>query len=222
MSVAEILLTETAASDQHCGPGGVTPTDRLKLLWTCVGSVRAFWATRFAEQNLESPKFLGLNASDIAYVILTSLKLLALRLPGWDARRVAAEMGLPQLVDSLIEELVVLTARRRGEASVGSACCLSSAATTRRRRSINSGLNIQCPVRDPFDRLLRLVRSVKQLVNLQLDRAAPEDAQGHSTQSSAGDGAGGAVGELDEDFWREMLNDAVWSVNDQSIDLNGL
>jgi hypothetical protein len=66
--------------------------ERLEWLWACVRALHAFMANRFAHEMGEYPRFVCLSSFDVTYVILMMLKLVALRIPGWDAGRARQEL----------------------------------------------------------------------------------------------------------------------------------
>ncbi|PNY28751.1 Uncharacterized protein TCAP_01325 [Tolypocladium capitatum] len=167
VAIAEVLLTDIAISDQHCTSSCMPPTARLQLLWASVRSLGAFFEVRFAASGsgsgseLDKPRFLSLIASDLAYAIITGIKLLTLQVPGWDLEHVGKELALDEILERQIQDLADIIARRKSGPP--------SADT--------SGPE------DPLERLLRLLRTAQELVALQLSgvsarEIAHEIAQG--------------------------------------------
>lgn len=157
-------------------------TDRLQLLWSCVGALRGFFKVRFATRDIEKPRFLCLIASDLAYTFITSIKLLTLRLPGWNRRHIVGELALGRTIDLQIEDL--------------------SALVTRRKSGLLSG---DKSVVDPLERLLRLLKNAKEFISTQLYRGEMKT----ETTNDAFDMA--MVGALEDDLWVELMNDSAWN-----------
>jgi hypothetical protein len=218
---------EIATSDQHCSSSFMLLTDRLQLLWACVRSIRSYLTVRFASLELEMPRFLCLTAADVAYVLLTGLKLLGLRLPGWEAGHISAEMRLGDMVDRQVEELTVLTARRRGD-TIG---------VVRNQMFLaESFLGKAGAVADPLDRLLKLLLNVRQVLAVWLKNSSAAAAAASASAAAAAAASASSVDvatgdfqmqdfgsmEMDDDFWQELLNDKMWSVNDFPMDMGEL
>lgn len=146
IAIAEVLLLDIAISDQHCNSSHMPLTDRLQLLWACVRSLRAFFKVRFAASELEKPRFLTLIASDLAYTFITGIKLLTLRVPGWNLDHIGKELALDKILGRQIQDLGDIIAKRK------------------------SGLlsTDKAGLEDPLERLLRLLRTAQELVALQL------------------------------------------------------
>ena len=202
-----MLLTEIATSDQHCA-SSMRLTDRLQLLWSCARSIRTFLDIRFRRLHIEEPASGCLSATDFAYTVLTGMKLLSLRLPGWDAAQVSGELALVPMIDRQVEEMVALTARRRGDVDGLPRTRTFSVEETRGRAGTAA---------DPLDGLLRLLRNVREILKASLERQRPE-------------AKAEAVPEIetemqlefdDEELYRELLNDAMWNLNDIPLEIDG-
>ena len=159
-----MLLLDIAISDQHCNSSHMPLTDRLQLLWACVRSLRSFFKVRFAESELEKPRFLTLIASDLAYTFITGIKLLTLRVPGWNLDHIGKELALDKILGRQIQDLGDIIAKRRSG--------LLSAD--------KAGLE------DPLERLLRLLRTAQELVALQLSGVTAQEIARSMTQASDG------------------------------------
>ncbi|KAI9166735.1 Transcription factor himD [Paramyrothecium foliicola] len=183
--IAEVLLLDFAISDRHCNSTIMPLTDRLRLLWSCVRSLRAFLMDRFAVHDTESMRFLCLSSSDLAYVIITGMKLLTLRLPGWNLEHIATELRLSHLVQQLEVELERDIARRHKTG-------MSPAP---------SALGIE----EPWERTLRLLKNVREMIRTQLE-ASNADA------ASYGDAAQGLLTGVSEAFWQDVLDESMWKV----------
>lgn len=109
LHVAELLLYESALQEAQAAsvhsaslrqdggiPNGVTgpvpSQELLTMLWACAAVVRAFLTNRFAHKTGDYPRFVCMSSLDFTYAFLTMLKLITLRLPGWDLRKVRAEL----------------------------------------------------------------------------------------------------------------------------------
>ncbi|UNI14177.1 hypothetical protein JDV02_000834 [Purpureocillium takamizusanense] len=154
LAIAEVLLMDIAISDQHCNSSNMPLTDRLQLLWSCVRSLRAFFKVRFAGSELERPRFLTLIASDIAYTFITGVKLLALRVPGWNLEHIGKELALDKMLGQQIHDLSEIIDKRKSG-------LLSTAD--------KAGLE------DPLERLVRLLRTAQELVALQLSGVTAQE-----------------------------------------------
>ncbi|KID90948.1 hypothetical protein MGU_01902 [Metarhizium guizhouense ARSEF 977] len=151
ISVAEILLKDMAISDQRCSPDNMQVSDRLQLLWSCVKSLNDFFEVRFAEPEIEKPRFLCIIASDLAYTLITGIKLLTLQLPGWDAASITKELDMVVIFGKQIDHLMEIIAKRR------------------------SGLLSpdRCGIEDPLERLVRLMRTAQELVSMHINGGSP-------------------------------------------------
>lgn len=189
ISVAEILLKDISISDQHCGSPNMALTDRLQLLWACVRSLQGFFRVRSVGRDIERPRFVNLTASDIAYTIITGIKLLAVRLPGWDPAEISKELALSDMIDWLATDLGLVIERRKGGRVPGQPIAIAE---------------------DPLERLWRLLKNARELVELQLKRTA----QGLSTE---GEMSPYLLGDLDESLWFDLVAEGGnWAMNDEN------
>ncbi|CEJ89452.1 hypothetical protein VHEMI05294 [[Torrubiella] hemipterigena] len=191
--IAEILLKDVAISEQSCTTANIDITDRLQLLWSCVRSLRMFYQIRYAGRDLEKPRFLNLTASDVAFTLITSIKLLSVRLPGWELPQVKKELNLEEILSWLIEDLGLVVQKRQGGRRMSSA---------------------PAPIaEDPLVRLWRLLHNAKELVQIQLRRAV----QNYGTE---GEISPYMFGDLDESMWFDLMNEAAWGMGDESMPIN--
>lgn len=151
VSVAEVLLKDIAISDQRCSSDNMQVSDRLQLLWSCVKSLNDFFEVRFAEPEVEKPRFLCIIASDLAYTLISGIKLLTLQLPGWDVSSINKELDMVAIFGKQIEHLMEVIVKRR------------------------SGLLSpdRCGVEDPLERLVRLMRTAQELVSMHVSGGSP-------------------------------------------------
>ncbi|KAM3561191.1 hypothetical protein ARSEF4850_003326 [Beauveria asiatica] len=196
--ISEILLTDIALSDQYCGPASMPVETRLELLWSCIRSLRAFFRARFLHRDIDKPRYVNLTTSDVAYSLITSIKLLTLRLPGWDPKQVAAELTITHMLHWQINDLALIIEKRRSEPTAGGAPPIAE---------------------DPFERLLRLLFNARELVNLQCHSG---DMQAAAAAAAAMPGIPGPpgssqtlLGELDESVWFDIVNETAWNMNDE-------
>ncbi|KAG5912889.1 hypothetical protein E4U42_001739 [Claviceps africana] len=146
IAVAETLLKEMAISDQRCHPENMQPLDRLQILWSCIKSLNEFFEIRFAKPEVEGPRFLLIMASDVAYTLITGMKLLTLQLPGWDLHRIIQKLDIVTIFDRQINHINdVILQRRSGLLSPD-----------------------RCATEDPLERLVRLMRTAQELVSMHL------------------------------------------------------
>ncbi|KAK2600298.1 hypothetical protein QQS21_004939 [Conoideocrella luteorostrata] len=151
VAVAETLLKDMAISDQRCNPENMQISDRLQLLWSCVKSLNEFFLIRFAEPELEKPRFLCIIASDLAYTLITGIKLLTLQLPGWDVHSITQKLDMVTIFGRQIDHLMEVIVKRR------------------------SGLLSpdRCGIEDPLERLVRLMRTAQELVSMHIQGGSP-------------------------------------------------
>ncbi|KGQ12688.1 hypothetical protein BBAD15_g1564 [Beauveria bassiana D1-5] len=199
--ISEVLLTDIALSDQHCGPASMPVETRLEMLWSCIRSLRAFFRARFLHRDIDKPRYVNLTTSDVAYSLITSIKLLTLRLPGWDPKQVAAELTITHMLHWQINDLALIIEKRRSEPTAAAAGGAPPIAE------------------DPFKRLLRLLFNARELVNLQCHSG---DAQAAAAAAAAMPGIPGPpgssqtlLGELDESVWFDIVNETAWNMNDE-------
>ncbi|KAH6888560.1 hypothetical protein B0T10DRAFT_56154 [Thelonectria olida] len=188
--IAQVLLYEIAISDQHTTETYVPLTDRLQLLWGCVRSLRSFYDTRFAHRELERPRFLCLSASDFAFALITGVKLLTLQVPGWNLGQISAELNMIEVMDSQIQDLVVIIARRKSglfpDAAPGG----------------------KPPPEDPFSRLLRQLTTLRAMVKQEMER----QAAGSATMQGMDFSQDLLTEDFDSEFWQNMGSAEVWNV----------
>lgn len=171
---------------------------RLELLWSCIRSLRAFFRARFLNRDIDRPKYVNLTASDVAYSLITSIKLLALQLPGWDPKHIASELTINHMLQWQINDLGLIIQKRRPDPAAGG--------------------KVAPIAEDPWERLLRLLFNARELVSLQCH------AGNLSAAAAAAAAAGGnmplgssqaLLGELDESVWFDIVNETAWNMNDE-------
>lgn len=208
--LAAVLLTEVALSDQHCGPARMPPTDRLRLLYACVRSLRSFFETRFNPQifNVEFPRFLCLHGSDLTYGVLMSVRLVTLRLvPGWTMAKVGGELSIRWIMERL--------------------CFHVSCLVDKRRKGVWGKTGVR-EGEDPFERVLDTCQRARAQVVLEMERAEEGEAETAvpaAAEATADDGGVQQQYRLDEemvgfgdelmseDVWAGFLEEAGWSMN---------
>ncbi|KKP06111.1 hypothetical protein THAR02_01807 [Trichoderma harzianum] len=204
MAISEILLADMSISDSHCSSVGLSLEDRIQLLWSCLRALRRFYTTHAAVKccdisDKEQRNFLGLNASDLAYAIITGIKMLIIRLPGWDPRYIVSELGIRELLDREIEVLGAVVARRESD---------------------------RWMEEDPLDRMYKLLKYGRDLVDMQLQKLGMEmdsDSASLSPPSVVNrreDGPGWmmmGMEDLDDDLWQSFMNDTAWSLNGEPM-----
>lgn len=146
IAVAETLLKDMAICDPRCNSENMQVSDRLQLLWSCIKSLNEFFEIRFANPEAEGPQFLVTIASDMAYTLITGIKLLTIQLPGWDLHRIIEKLDMIAIFSKQINHLNDVIVRRR------------SALLSPDR----------CAIEDPLERLVRLTRTARELVSMHL------------------------------------------------------
>jgi hypothetical protein len=190
IAIAEILLSEIALSELHCGPPHMRPADRLELLWSCVRSLRSYFSGReMHEESLVFPRFLCLHSSDLAYTLLIAVKLVTLRLPGWDLERVDRELDFCRIMDDLVFHLgSVVSMRETGWLTA----------------------QVKHKYHDPFRRLQGLVKGLQAHVKEGMQRARADNARSPGASSVVA----AALQMTEEmnggDFWPDFMNDSMW------------
>ncbi|KAL7909577.1 hypothetical protein GGI35DRAFT_450273 [Trichoderma velutinum] len=208
MAISEILLADISISDPHCSSVGLSLEDRIQLLWSCLRALRRFYtahaAVKCCDLNDKEPRnFLGINASDLAYSIITGIKMLIVRLPGWDARYIVSELGIREMLDKEIQDVGAKVAQRESDRWVEE---------------------------DPLDRMYKLLKYGRDLVDLQLQKLGMEmDVRSGSDSASLSppsvvnkreDGPGWmmmGIEDLDDDLWQNFMNDTAWSLNGEPM-----
>lgn len=187
INIAEILLYEISLSDQHSSASYVPLMDRLQLLWACLRALKSFFGIRFSHRELERPRFLCLSASDFVYAIITGLKLLTLQLPGWNLAHIHSEFDMCEVMDSQIRDLIVIIGRRKQS-------MIPAVAAT--------------PLEDPFERMLRQLKTLRDLAKMELTRL--KDGCGEVSVLDFNQDM--SFEDLDVQFWKGVTTDNVWSV----------
>ncbi|KAL5092623.1 hypothetical protein Trisim1_001177 [Trichoderma cf. simile WF8] len=204
MAISEILLADMSISDSHCSSVGLPLEDRIQLLWSCLRALRRFYTAHAAVKccdlsDKEQRNFLGLNASDLAYAIITGIKMLIIRLPGWDPRYIVSELGIREMLDREVEVVGAVVARRESD---------------------------RWMEEDPLDRMYKLLKYGRDLVDLQLQKLGMEmdsDSASLSPPSVVNkreDGPGWmmmGMEDLDDDLWQSFMNDTAWSLNGEPM-----
>ncbi|KAK1751659.1 protein priB [Echria macrotheca] len=113
--VSEILLYEIALQGAPF-PTASAPFSasyRLSLLRSCLEATKAFLENRFALQMGEYPRFICMSTFDFVYAFLTALRLITLRMPGWDLAQVQADLEFDKFIERQIHDMDVMVERRR-------------------------------------------------------------------------------------------------------------
>ncbi|WZH44654.1 Zn2-C6 fungal-type domain-containing protein [Fusarium acuminatum] len=156
INVAEVLLYEVAVSDQHFAASYLPLTDRLQLLWACVRSLKAFFDIRFDHRELERPRFLCMSASELVYTIIVGIKVVTLQLPGWNLVNIHGELDMVQVMTQQAQDLDIIVGRRKHGNMLGTAT--------------PAGIPTPTPPPDPFERLVKQLKSVRDLVRAERQR----------------------------------------------------
>lgn len=214
MAISEILLADLAISDAHCSSISLPHSDRIHLLWSCLHALRRFYAIASLKccdiTDREQRNFLGINASDLAYAIISGIKLLLVRIPDWDPRYIVSELRIREMLDKEIEDVGQVVTRRKSD---------------------------RWPEEDPMDRMHKLLMYGRDLVNMQLQQVAAEMEAGSddggrhaplpcSTPATANKGEAGqgwvmaGMEDLDDDLWQNFMNDTGWNLNGEPMVLD--
>lgn len=210
LAISEVLLADMAISDSHCAAISLPHSDRIHLLWSCLHALRRFYAVASVKScdmiDQVERSFLGINASDLAYAIITGIKLLLVRIPDWDPRYIISELGIREMLDEEIEHVGEIVARRKSD---------------------------RWPEEDPMDRMHKLLMYGRDLVNMQIQQVAAEMEGSEvnrrhsllpsSTLATANKGETGqgwvmaGMEDLDDDLWQNFMNDTAWNLNGEPM-----
>lgn len=127
-------------------------SDRLQILWGCIQSLNEFFEIRFAEPEVEKPHFLIIMASDLAYTLITGIKLLTLQLPGWDLPSITQKLDMVRIFGKQIDHITDVIVKRRSGLLSPDRCD---------------------DIEDPLERLVRLMRTAQELVNMHVSGESP-------------------------------------------------
>lgn len=224
--IAEILLYETGLSEDLSA--GLTPTDRLELLWGCLNATKSMLEARFEKKFDGWPREIHLASFDYTYAMLVCLKLSLLQLPGWDLRLVRKELNFDEYLTKQIVDVQEFTARRSKSDISDIDCALIDGVS---RRS-----NFQDPFYHLHTRLsqLRVSLLAELSASLPLDTERSNDDSRPPHNASLADGEAGApdpstvpsFGEtlsdeaiqgLEDSFWQDWYNSNEWETGFSAI-----
>ncbi|PTB64338.1 hypothetical protein BBK36DRAFT_1136075 [Trichoderma citrinoviride] len=215
LAISQILLADISISDPHCSALAISHQDRIQLLWSCLHSLRRFYTVHgnikcHEIKETEQRHFLGLTALDLAYAIVTGIKMLLVRVPGWDPQSIVSELGIREIVDQEIEAVAAVVARRKSGRWEGE--------------------------EDPLGRMHKLLQYGRDLIDLQLQKLRMEEGVGSGGSGGADaasvatpavankEGAGGQQGwmmmgmeDLDDDLWQSFMNETAWSLSGEPM-----
>ncbi|KAH7188476.1 uncharacterized protein B0J16DRAFT_94771 [Fusarium flagelliforme] len=154
--VAEVLLYEIALSDQPSATSYLPLTDRLQLLWSCLRSLKTFFDLRFDHRELERPRFLCMSATEFVYTVIAGIKIVTLQLPGWNLVNVHGELDIVEVMSQQAQDLDIIVQRRKHGNMLGTAT--------------PAGIPTPPPPPDPFERLVRQLKNVRDLVRAERQR----------------------------------------------------
>lgn len=177
IAIAETLLKDIAISDQRCNSENMQVSDRLQILWGCIQSLNEFFEIRFAEPEVEKPQFLIIMASDLAYALITGIKLLTLQLPGWDLHSITQKLDMVTIFGKQIDHITDVIVKRRSGLLSPDRCD---------------------DIEDPLERLVRLMRTAQELVNMHVSGESP---------LTMADGTGSVP-------LRDIVSDVSWGVDE--------
>ncbi|KAK1240684.1 hypothetical protein MKX07_006117 [Trichoderma sp. CBMAI-0711] len=209
IAISQILLADISISDAHCSALAISHQDRIQLLWSCLRSLRRYYTVHGAikcdqVQDTEQRHFLGLTALDLAYAIVTGIKMLLVRVPGWDPQSIVSELGIREMVDEEIQAVAAVVARRQ------------------------SG---RWEEEDPLGRMHKLLQYGRDLIDLQLQKLRMEEGVGSGGADAASaatpavvaskDGGQGwmmmGMEDLDDDLWQSFMNETAWSLSGEPM-----
>ena len=196
ISIAEVMLTEWAMSDRYCNASNMALTDRLRVLWSCVRSLKNVFFMRMGIwDDFDDPKFLCLHASDLSYALLIGVRLVTLRLPGWNLEHIERELSFGQVMDSLVAHLSGLVERRRNGV-------VSSA--------LKEGGAL--PAEDHITGLTKLCAGLRLRVRAEMAGAMAAFKEEPGLEAAQATGAmQGLMGDMGTQYWGDVMIDAFWN-----------
>ncbi|OAA82639.1 hypothetical protein LEL_02184 [Akanthomyces lecanii RCEF 1005] len=66
----------------------------------------------YHDTDIDKPQYVNLMTSDVAYSLITSIKLLTLQLPGWDPKHVASELTITHMLHWQMNDLALIIEKR--------------------------------------------------------------------------------------------------------------
>ncbi|KAK5664177.1 hypothetical protein OQA88_393 [Cercophora sp. LCS_1] len=113
--IAEILIYEIGLQGDAQFPASplFSSSYRLILLTSCLRATKCFLENRFAADIGEYPRFICMSTFDFIFSFLTALKLITLRLPGWDLNDVRQELEFDKFVERQVRDMEFMVERRR-------------------------------------------------------------------------------------------------------------
>lgn len=194
IAIAHVLLTEWAISDRHHSTSAMALTDRLRLLWSCARSLHTiFHVRKHIWTDLNNLKFLCLHGSDLSYALITGVRLVTLRLPGWSLEQIDREICFSEVMDDLVSHLYEVTERRKAGAY-----------------SSSTGSSTY---EDPIEGLWSLCAGLRVKVKAEMAKAIAEsktEMDGFDTQSVDLLSLG-LVDDLQSTYWKDFMTDAFWN-----------
>ncbi|TFB06095.1 hypothetical protein CCMA1212_002037 [Trichoderma ghanense] len=207
MAISQILLADISISDPHCSALAVSHQDRIQLLWSCLRSLRRYYTVHgtikcLQVNDTEQRHFLGLTALDLAYAIVTGIKMLLVRVPGWDPQSIVSELGVREMVDDEIEAVAAVVARRK---------------------------SARWEEEDPLGRMHKLLQYGRDLIDLQLQKLRMEEGVGGGADAASvatpavasKEGGQGwmmmGMEDLDDDLWQSFMNETAWSLSGEPM-----
>ncbi|KAK4169215.1 protein priB [Cladorrhinum sp. PSN259] len=225
--VAELLLYEGViheaqeysrqySSMQQDGERSVVPQqqDLLNMLWACTAVVKAFLTNRFAQQMGDYPRFVCMSSLDFTYVFLTMLKLMTLRLPGWDLKNLRAALDFEKFVNRQIEDMNY-TAKRRKKRSKSRG---HSSSSHNSPVGAVEGQEGSTEIQDPWSKLAHKIQTLKDCIDRDID-----SGQGPSDLSRVYDPAPMTLTDATQDLMQDLLQgfgNEIWGGGEMDIDWN--
>lgn len=193
IAIAHVLLTEWAISDRHHNISTMALTDRLRLLWSCSRSLHSiFYARKNLWDDLDNLKFLCLHGSDLSYALITGVRLVTLRLPGWNLEQIDREMSFTTVMDDLVRHLGRIVDRRRAGAF-----------------SASQGPGV---TDDPIEGLLKLCAGLRTKIRAEMARAlADSKAETGGFETLPVDLDLGFADDLGATYWKDFMSDSFWN-----------
>lgn len=192
--IGEILLYEIGIQDPASRPY-MALTDRLALLWSCLGACKAYLANRFAKPIEDDPRFVCMSAFDIMYCFMTCLRLATLQVPGWDLALVRKELDLDSLVERQTRYLKMISERRKRRQVSGGG-----------NKDAQAAVAVAAAREDPYDGLSRKLHHMIAVLRSELDTYSTSNSTPMDMAvTSLEDGTQDVVQDMDASFWHYFL-----------------
>lgn len=207
---AAICLYEASLYDAQCRD--VEKSQRIRMLSTCLFSVKDFFASGSASQISSFPASSLVSWTHFGYALLMAFKLSLLKVDGWDLDQAQDEIQLPRILEETTSSLEPIAKQRKQM-------------QMQNEHAVTDNLD----ERDIFDRFIRQMQRMKSLSMINphavADAAteplytAPSQITNESAVTPSAAlidimGADVMLPDFDQSFWQDMYHgdDDPWTM----------